>query len=200
MNIEDIDDSELLIDLEQEEFLERYQTVAESMKRTGDWYYLDGSYKGSMRLDFAESSFTRVAPPKHLGLGRSCYYDRFLEEMSVLAGHRVHQSDYMMWIHPTNPYISLNFYIDTAEAIEFSLEGVSEEDIRLAVRTGRRVRDRRELGTRFMTVWEINQVLYSDAQARTTWHLRDALTAAARAPLHGVVDPKRMVRDLPEPG
>jgi hypothetical protein len=103
-----------------------------------------------------------VVTAKHLGLGRSDYYDRFLREMSAAAGHPVHQSDYMMWIKPTDPYVSLNFYIDTAESIEFSLEGISCDDIRKALKPGRRATDRREIDSRYMTLWEINQVVFSE--------------------------------------
>jgi len=72
--------------------------------------------------------------------------------MTEYFGHQVHQSDYMVWIEPSNPYSSLNFYIDTAEKIEFSLEGISGPDLYRAVQTGKRVQDRRELDSRYMTL------------------------------------------------
>jgi len=172
----DINEYELLVDLDEEIFSQTYKDVTQRMRKNQDWYYLTGLYKGSLTDNFKNTQFTEVISEKHLGLGRSTFYDSFLQQMSEYFGHRVHQSDYMVWVEPSNPYTSLNFYIDTAEKIEICLEGISGPDLRQASQIGKRVQDRRELDSRYMTLWEINQLLFSDAKHKTTWHLRGGIS------------------------
>ncbi len=190
------EDYELLVDIDEEEFRKKYAQVTEQMKASGSWYYLKNSFKGSLPLDFTNPQFDEVQGEKHLGLGRSSFYDQFLDEVSILCNHKVHQSDYMLWINPADPYESLNYYIDTAEAIEFSLEGVALEDIRKASAIGYRAPDRRELGTSYMTVWEINQILFSPAVEKTVFHLRGGLKGGdVRKVLGDLVGEDRIVED-----
>lgn len=85
MKIDDIDEAELLIDLEREEFLEKYRRIAASKKETGGWYSLDGTYKGSLRMHVSETKFTKAAPPKHPGLGCRCVD---LSAIRQPTGHR----------------------------------------------------------------------------------------------------------------
>lgn len=60
----------------------------------------------------------------------------------------------MAWIDPGDPYRSLLWYIDSAESIDFSLEGIPAEDLRRAAAEAGGLKDnRRELGLPFMTLW-----------------------------------------------
>ncbi len=134
-------------------------------------------------VDFGKASVHKVTGPKHLSLGRSTYYDQFVRIRAEATGHPVYQSDYMVWIRPADPYASLLYYIQTAEHIDFNLEGISLEELQLAAEHGKPAADRRELGTQYMTTWEINQVLCGPRHSITVWHVpagaEPALYAAA---------------------
>jgi hypothetical protein len=196
-----------LIDIDREEFTARYQAVVTRMLDTGVWYRLRGSYKGFLGdVDLSAAEFEELPPPRHVGLGRSDFYDAFLEVLSARFGHPVYQSDYLLWVDPGNPYRSLLYYIETAERIDFNLQGISPENLRQVMRHGRLAEDRRELGTPYMTLWEINRILFSDNVEKTWWHVVPLRSAGAggiddvRTQLTGFVDPARIVRyDPPEP-
>ncbi len=72
----------------------------------------------------------------------------------------------------SNLYKSLLFYIDTAEKTEFSLEGLSLEDLKLCTSYESAADTRRELNTRFITLWELNRILFSGVIEKTNWHIR----------------------------
>ena len=166
------DDPAELVDIDEEEFRTAYRTTVEAMIASSDWYYIDGIYKGTLvGIDYATAQFHKVTGRRHLALGRSTYYDRFMQVRARAVGHPVYQSDYMVWVRPEDPYRSLLFYIQTAEIIDFSLEGVSPEHVRQAAQHGRLAANRRDLGSPYMTTWEINQVLYGPYHDKTTWHI-----------------------------
>jgi len=168
----DDDDPVELVELEEEAFLSSYRSTVEKMIETSDWYYVDGIFKGSLSgIDFRTARIRKVTGHKHLALGRSTYYDRFMRVRAEACGHKVYQSDYMVWIRATDPYRSLMYYIETAELIDFSLEGVSPDDVRIAAAHGRAAVDRRDLGSPYMTTWELNRILYSPYHEKTAWHL-----------------------------
>lgn len=160
-----------LIDLDEEAFRKRYAQVVAEMSRYRKWFELRGSYKGTVGIDYRDCSFQEITTPKYLALGRSSHYDEFLELLSARYGFPVRQSDYMVWIEPSNPYKSLSYYIETAEHIDFSLEGLTTEDVRKALDIGRKAGSRRELNTRFMTLWELNQIWFSANRKKTIWHV-----------------------------
>jgi len=173
------DDPVELVDIEEEEFRATYRSIVEAMIASSDWYHIDGIFKGSLvGIDYPAARFLKITGPKHLGLGRSTYYDRFMQIRARAVGHPVYQSDYMVWIRPEDPYRSLLYYIETAEAIDFNLEGVSPEHVRQAAQHGRLAVDRRDLRSPYMTTWEINQVLYGPYHDKTTWHIPERIDRA----------------------
>lgn len=169
------DDIEDLVELDQADFRGKYAQIANEMVTERTWYKLDGLYKGMPSLCLANVRFQKIDGAKNLALGRSTYYDRFMDDLRKTDNIEIYQSDYLMWIAPDNPYESLLFFIDTADVIHFNIEGIAIDDIAMALRTGKRSRDRDELETRFMTIWEMNQVIYSSSLARTIWHVNGEL-------------------------
>lgn len=198
MSNEDSEYAEL-IDIDEERFRAEYGRVVRLMKTEARWYRLRGCYKGSIReIDYAHTRFEELPPPKHLGLGRSSYYDVFLEYLSRRVGHPVYQSDYMVWIDPASPYKSLNFYIETAEHIDFNLQGLDCSGLERAVHYGSRAESRGELGTRYMTIWELNQVVYSLKRGKTVWHVTPDLDIEkVRAVFRGYTEPEKIVAYIP---
>lgn len=94
---------------------------------------LDGMVYGAWYL-----AGQRIDGPKYLAIGRSTYYIAFLQRLAVELGAPVYQSDFMEWIDPSHPEISLMYYLETAERIDVNLEGVSPVDVRAAtVEAGR---------------------------------------------------------------
>jgi hypothetical protein len=191
-----------LIDLDEEEFRAEYGRIVETMITEARWYRIRGSYKGSLRgIDFSRATFEELPPPKHLALGRSSYYDAFIDYLSRKCGQQVYQSDYMVWIDPANPYKSLNFYVETAERIDFNLKGLGYSDIKRAVHFGGRAESRRELETGYMTVWELNQVVYSLRREKTAWHVTPELDIEkVRSAFEGYVEAERLVPYTPPEG
>ena len=185
-----------LIDINKEEFDNRYSTVTIDMRENGSWYYLEGLYKGTGNPDYANADFIKITSAKYLALGRSKFYDNFIDYLDNKYNKKYFQSDYMVWIKPEDPYSSLLFYIDTAETIHFSLEGISIDDLLFSVSIGKRVSNRRELGKNFMTLWEINQILFSDYKNKTVWHIRGVLTKKQVVKvLAPIVNPENIVVD-----
>ena len=132
----------------------RERMVAE-MRATGAWYLVG----------------QRIDRPKYLAIGRSKYYIAFLQRLAVELGAPVYQSDFMEWIDPAHPEISLMYYLKSAQRIDVNLEGVSPNDLRGAtIEAGRAKANRSELRIRYMTSWEINQLYYSDRGVPVFWH------------------------------
>ncbi len=173
-SMNDLNESADLIDVE-DEFREKYKEITLKMKQNKEWYEIDGFYKGERINDFENLIINEIKSFKHLCLGRSTYYDNFLIDMEKLYGHKVYQSDYMVWINPADPYESLLYYIDTAKQIDFSLEGISFENLKTCLKINKVAESRYELGSPFMTLWEINQIIFTDYRYKTTWHIRGEL-------------------------
>lgn len=190
----DPEDTVPLEALEDEAAREAWQAVRGDMAATGAWYEALGCYKGATTGGSAPS-FRKAEGRKLLALGRSDFYLPFIESLSRDSGERFYQSDFMAWIEPADPYESLLYYICTAERMDFNLEGITAEDLRRStILSGGRKRSRGELGLRFMTCWEINQVFWSDALGRTWWHLAGGMSREeALAALGGRVDPSRIL-------
>ncbi len=172
-----------------------YSRTVEQMISDKVWYGLKGMYKG--RFDRAENrgaGFQLLPLPRHVGLGRSTFYDIFLEDLSRVFGHPVYQGDYLVWVDPFDPYVSLGYYIDTAERIEFSLRGIPVDDVHGVVQFGKLASGRSELGTPYMTLWEINQILFSENVDKTWWHVApEQDTDDVRSALEGIVKPERVI-------
>lgn len=172
-------DSEIpmeLLDLDEEEYREGWEAARADMLESGAWYEARGYYKGWPTPD-ASPSLAKVEGRKLLALGRSDFYLSFMEDLSRESGERFYQSDFMAWLEPGEPGESLMYYIATADRIDFSLEGIGFEELRRATSgSGGPKRSRRELGSRYMTSWEANQVYWGDELEKTWWHLRGGLT------------------------
>lgn len=183
-----------LDELEDEAARETWRAVRGDMAATGAWYEARGCYKGATTGGSAPM-FRKVEGRKLLALGRSDFYLPFIESLSRDSGERFFQSDFMAWIEPADPYESLLYYIHTAERIDFNLEGITAEDLsRSTILSRGRKRNRGELGLRFMTCWEINQVYWSDALDKTWWHLAGGMSREeALAAFAGRVDPSRIL-------
>jgi hypothetical protein len=166
----EIDLPEDLIDIDHQVFLKEYAFIVDEMKNKSSWYRLIGTYKGSMNIDFSNYYFEKIEADKILCLGRSDYYDNFMLKLSQQNGADVFQSDYMVWIDPSDPYISLLFYIETAKEINFNLQGISNDDIQNVLKYNKIATSRLELGIPYMTSWEMNQILFSDYLRKTIWH------------------------------
>ena len=151
--------------------------VAE-MRATGAWY-LAGQ---------------RIDGPKYLAIGRSTYYIAFLQRLAVELGDPVYQSDFMEWIDPSHPEVSLMYYLQTAERIDVNLEGVSPADVRAAtVDAGRCTVDRRDLGLPFMTSWEINQLYWHTPRIPVFWHTGGSMTLDEAYEIIGARVPKEQI-------
>jgi hypothetical protein len=163
-----------LIDVEEESFLLRYQDMVEQMKVDGKWFRARGVYKGSLlAMNHYDTEFEEISTKRHLAIGRSTYYDEFINARSRALHYEVFQSDYLVWINPRDPYESLLYYINTAECIDVNLQGVPGESIALAVEHRTAAASRRILKSPFMTVWEINQILFSPNLNKTMWFVHD---------------------------
>lgn len=160
-----------LLDIDAEAFRAEYARIVETMIRERAWYRLNASYKGELSITQSNCQFEQVKGGKTLVLGRSSFYDRFMSDLLIQDGIESFQSDYLLWIEPSDPYKSLLFYIDTAERIHFNIEGLGVEDIRQAVGFNRAAEDRADLQNAYMTIWEMNRVLYSGNLGKTLWHV-----------------------------
>lgn len=186
-----------LVDIDEENFHIRYNQVVNEMKIMNTWYSLDGMFKGRYKGNFFDYKFKKIKSKKCLGLGRSTFYDLFLEELESRFSTPFFQSDYMVWVNPSNPYPSLFFFIHTSDVIHFSLEGVNLEDIKKCVDFGRCAMSRNELNTPYMTLWEINQILFSSYVQKTIWHIRgDMDKNELLTCLHGLVQEKNITVDF----
>ena len=77
---------------------------------------------------------------------------------------------------------------DCAELID-----LDEEEFR-AVHFGRRAANRGQLETRYITVWELNQVVYSLRREKTAWHVTPELDREkVRTIFEGFVEAERVV-------
>jgi ADP-ribosylglycohydrolase len=169
------EEPEELVEVETQDAQEAWGRCREDMVANGAWYEALGAFKGSS-LGPAAPVYVKVEGPKLLALGRSDFYLSFIEDLKGALGSRYYQSDYMAWIDPADPYASLEYYIKTAERIEFSLEGIEPAELRRATSgSGGPKPNRGELGTRFMTSWEMNRVFWGPELARTRWHLRGGM-------------------------
>jgi hypothetical protein len=171
MGMDNDEQGEELVDIDQLEFADRYSMIAKYMETNEKWYKLEGIYKGMPNKDYNKVNFVLINEPKILALGRSSYYDRFIKDLEMSDGIHAFQSDYMVWIDPSNPYLSLQFYINTAEVIHFNLEGLSIEDIKSAIMLNRKTVNRADQKTPYMTIWELNQIAYSDNIFKAIWHI-----------------------------
>jgi acetoin utilization deacetylase AcuC-like enzyme len=170
------DDPADLVDIDEEAAREALGRVRDDMLATGTWYESIGGYKGSYSGTEA-LVFNRVEGRRLLALGRSDFYDGFIERLERACGERVYQSDYMAWIDSGDPYASLLWYIESAERIDLSLEGIGASDLRLAaIDAIGPARDRHGLGVRFMTSWEINRIFWGPALKKTRWHLMGSMS------------------------
>jgi len=160
-----------LFDIDVEAFRAEYSRIVETMIRERAWYRLNGSYKGELSITQSNCQFEQIKGRKTLVLGRSSFYDRFMSDLLIKDGIESFQSDYLLWIEPSDPYRSLLFYIDTAERIHFNIEGLGVDDIRQAVVFNRAAEDRSDLQNAYMTIWEMNRVLYSSSLEKTLWHV-----------------------------
>jgi hypothetical protein len=185
---------ELLEDIDEASAREAWQRTVDDMQTTGVWYELIGGYKGSCSSS-GPASYKLITSRRRLALGRSDFYDAFIQKLELRYGERVFQSDYMAWIDPGNPYRSLLWYIDSAESIDFSLEGIPEGDLRRAAVNAKGLKaNRHELEMPFMTLWEINQIVWGPAVAKTRWHLMGSMgLEEARNALGNRVDPRTIV-------
>lgn len=155
----------------------RERMIAE-MRATGAWYL----------------ARQRIDGPKYLAIGRSTYYVPFLQRLAVELGTPVYQSDFMEWIDPAHPEVSLMYYLQTAERIDVNLEGVSPADVRAAtVVAGRPGVDRRDVGLPFMTSWEINQLYWSNPNVPVFWHTGGSMTLDEAYEIIGARVPKERI-------
>lgn len=160
-----------LIDLDQEEFKKQYNEITKIMKNEKRWFRITNQYKGKTdKLDIKNIVFEEIRDKKHLAIGRSTFYDEFIKNKKIEYGHNLYQSDYLVWINPSNPLESLNFYLDTAQCIDVNLQGLSYDDIKIAINFEKAANSLNELRTKYMTIWEINQILYSKNLTKTIWN------------------------------
>ena len=151
--------------------------VAE-MRATGTWY-LAGQ---------------RVGGPKYLAIGRSTYYVPFLQRLAVELGAPVYQSDFMEWIDPAHPEISLMYYLKTAERIDVNLEGINPADLRAAtVDAGRCAVDRGDLQIPYVTSWEMNQLYWDKPAIPVFWHTGGAMAFGEAYDVLGRRVPKEQI-------
>jgi ADP-ribosylglycohydrolase len=185
-----------LLDLDEEERQEGWEATRADMLESSSWYEAWGWFKGQPTHD-ASPSFVKIEGRKLLALGRSDFYLSFIEALARESGERFYQSDFMAWLEPGDPYESLMYFIATADRIDFSLEGIGLEELRLATSgSGGRKRSRRELGSRYMSSWEANQIYWGDELEKTWWHLRGGLTLEETAgALGGRVPRGRIVEE-----
>jgi hypothetical protein len=185
---------ELLEDLDEAVAREAWRSVRDEMLAAGTWFEAIGCFKGA-RTGREPPRYRKAEGRRILALGRSDFYDAFLRDLEASRGERVYQSDYMAWIDPGDPYRSLLWYIDSAETIDFSLEGIPAGDLRRAAAEAVGLKaGRRELGLPYMTLWEVNRVVWGPAVRKTRWHLRGSMDAnAAREALGSRVDPEAIV-------
>ena len=190
----DLGEPELLEDLDEAAAREAWRAVREEMLAAGTWFEALGYFKGS-RTGREPPRYRRAEGRRLLALGRSDFYDAFIRDLEKCCGERVYQSDYMAWIDPGDPYRSLLWYIDSAESIDFSLQGIPAGDLRrAAAEAGGPKAGRRELGLPYMTLWEVNRIVWGPAVRKTLWHLRGSMDAkAAREALGGRVAPEAIV-------
>ena len=155
-----------LEDIETLEARERHLRIKADMEATGSWYM-----KGQ-----------KIEDPKYLALGRSSYYVAFMARLSKQLGTPVYQSDFMDWIDPAHPDVSLLYFIKTAERIDISLEGITPEQLRAATSDASGAAENRSQ-TRFpyMTSWEMNQVYHGGFLNKAYWHTSNGAMSKADA-------------------
>jgi NAD-dependent deacetylase len=183
-------------DIDEARSREAWADARADMLSTGRWYEAPGSFKG-VRIGDRAPEYRPVEGPRLLALGRSDNYVDFIERMSREGRGRYYQSDFMVWIDPSDAYTSLLWYIDSAERIDVSLEGIGVEDLRAATSGSEgRAPSRRQLGIRYMTSWEMNQLWWGPALDRTWWHIMGSMGIdEAREVLGGKVNLERIVED-----
>ena len=106
----------------------------------------------------------KVKDDKVLALGRSDYYISFIETLTKKLGKKVFQSDFMTWDNNKSPWENLQYYIDTASEIHFSLRGVDINSLKNAIKSSGFIP--------YMTSREIRYIYHNPAALKKTiWYV-----------------------------
>jgi hypothetical protein len=162
----DNDDIPALISLEDEDFLNAHATRRKKMRLRHTWFNDD-----KRATLYKEQKLIRGK--KLLAIGFSAFYEAFMDQLTQEYGSRVYQSDFMEWIDPGDPYVSLLFFLKTAREIHVNLEGITGKTLLDSTTGAKGPLTHRTDVIPYMTIWEINQVFWRKNLSRKAfWHCR----------------------------
>ena len=118
-----------------------------------------------------------AAPPHYISIGRREWYWHFALEISSMLGSESYLLDFLLFPYPSDSHRSLFYFIENAERIDVHLKGITFEQLKHSAQRGYRVRNRADLGWYpYMSLWEINQIIYGNLLDRSYWHVSNSMS------------------------
>ena len=118
-----------------------------------------------------------VPRPYYISLGRREWYWHFAKKMSSRLGSESYLLDFFIFPYPSDSEASLFFFIKDAERIDIHLKGISIDQFKHSAQRGYCVKSRADLGwCPYMSLWEINQIVYRHLLDRCYWHVSNSMS------------------------
>ena len=139
-----------------------------------------------------------VAPPYYISIGRREWYWHFALEISSKLGSESYLLDCLLFPYPSDSHASLYFFIENSERIDIHLKGITFDQLRHSAQRGYSVKKRADLGwCPYMSLWEINQIVYRDLLDRSYLHVSNSMSIdEAHEALGGKASRKRLSDEI----
>ena len=139
-----------------------------------------------------------VPLPYYISIGRREWYWHFALEISSKLGSESYLLDFLLFPFPSDSHANLYFFIESADRIDIHLKGISFEQLKHSAQRGYCVKRRADLGwCPYMSLWEINQIVYRDLLDRSYWHVSNSLSIdEAHEALGGKVPLERLSDEI----
>ncbi len=116
-----------------------------------------------------------VYPPYYISLGRREWYVPFSKIISKILGKESYLLDFLQFKY-SDPHSSLFYFINGADRIDIYLKGISYDQLKHSAQRGYCVKNRIDLGwCPYMSLWEINQIIYKHLQEKCYWYVSDEM-------------------------
>ncbi len=118
-----------------------------------------------------------ISRPYNISLGRREWYWHFAKEMSSKLGSESYLLDFLLFPYPSDSHVSLFFFIENAKRIDIHLKGISFDQLKHSTQRGYCAKTRADLGwCPYMSLWEINQIVYRHLLDRCYWHVSNSMS------------------------
>ena len=179
-------------EIDWEDFEKKYNDVQKLMRTKHAWFEDGHNY------------YFRAAKHKKIILGRCQFYVQFADFMYEKYNERYYLLDFMTRLDGLNGQESLLYFIEDAEEIHINLEGVTRKFLKKATIGLNRATDfKDEIGAKYTTAWEINQVFHKGLLDITWFHTGSSMTRrqayramGKKVPLERILDDnKKLIRE-----